>query len=103
AAAPPTGELEKVHTPNCASIDDVCAFMKVKPRHMLKSLVYRGDNRWVLAIVRGDHDVNEGKLKAACGFALALGDEAEARAAGFSIGYVGPHAAVGRDDTLLVL
>ena len=41
----PTGDLEKVHTPDCAAIDDVAAFFKkqlktkLKPQNMLKTLV----------------------------------------------------------------
>jgi len=96
----PTGELEKVHTPDCATIEDVCRFMKVKPRNMLKTLVLKGDDGWIIAVVRGDHELNEGKLQAACGAeSLEMADDAEARAAGFAIGFVGPHAAVGRHDT----
>src|SRR5207253_347542 len=72
-------------------------FMGVKPARMLKTIVFRGtggtsDKRpeWIVAVVRGDHDVNEGKVKAASGFAVALADEKAARAAGFAIGYVSP-------------
>ena len=102
--AAPSGTLEKVNTPNCPGIDDVGKFMKVKPKNMLKTLVC-GDakNGWVLAIVRGDHDLNEGKLKGVAGRPIALGDEAEARAAGFTIGFVGPHAAIGREDVTVII
>jgi len=52
--------------------------------------------------VRGDHDLNEGKLRDATGAAaLELADDAEARAAGFVIGFVGPHVAVGRRDVMV--
>src|SRR6478672_11744448 len=37
----PTGELEKVHTPGLPGIEDVGKFMKVKPKNMLKTLVFR--------------------------------------------------------------
>jgi len=106
----PTGELEQVHTPNMPSIEEVGKYLKVKPRNMLKTVVFRaaGDAspagvRWVLAVVRGDHDVNEGKVKDAAGFPVALADEAEARAAGFAIGYVSPRSALGRSDCLLLV
>ncbi len=99
----PTGELEKVHTPNQASIEDVCKFMKVKPKNMLKTLVLRGGDKWIVAVVRGDHELNEGKLKAAAGVTeLEMADEAEAKAAGFAIGFVGPHVAAGRNDVEVV-
>ncbi|MBI1367682.1 MAG: proline--tRNA ligase [Planctomycetes bacterium] len=109
-AAAPTGELEKLHTPGCPGIEDVCAFFKknlgtkLKTQNMLKTLVCKGDGRWIVAVVRGDHDLNEAKVKAACGLAaLQLADEREARDAGFAIGFVGPHVAVGRHDITLVV
>ena len=101
--AAPSGELDKVHTPGCPGIDDVSKLLKVKPKHMLKTLVYQAGDRFVLAVVRGDHDVNEGKLKAACGLAITLADHAAAKAAGYAIGFVGPHAALGREDVTLII
>ena len=98
---PPTGDLEKVHTPDCASIDAVGAFMKVKPKHLLKTLIYSTDNGPVIAVVRGDLDVNEGKLMAACGFAVSLDDEACAKR--YPIGFVGPHLAAAHDELNLVV
>ena len=106
----PKGELEEVHTPDCTTIDDVCQFWKkdqgskLKPQNMLKTLICKADDRWIVAVVRGDHELNEGKLKAACGLAtLELANDAEARAAGFAIGYVGPHIVADRDDLTLVV
>ncbi len=109
-AQPPTGELEKIHTPDCATIDDVCTFFKkqlktkLKPQNMLKTLVCQAGEHWIIGVVRGDHDLNEGKLRNATGKAdLALADDAQARAAGFTIGFVGPHIAAQRDDVTLVI
>ena len=121
-AGEPKGELLKVHTPNLPGIDEVGKVMKVKPKNMLKSMVYvvtrqsddadpaqAKDPRYILAIVRGDHDVNEMKLaRIAKEFLggpvnLQLAPEDLARAKGFAIGFVGPHAFVGRDATYLVV
>ncbi len=102
----PTGELDTVHTPDCPGIDEVCKLMKVKAANMLKTVVFKaegGKATWVLAVVRGDQDVNEGKVRDAAGCGLAIADVEEARAAGFVIGYVSPKAAVGREDTLLLV
>src|SRR5258706_15278432 len=50
----PTGELERVHTPNMPGIDEVGKFMKVKPKNMLKTLVFKAagtnDVDWVVAV-----------------------------------------------------
>jgi prolyl-tRNA synthetase len=98
-AAEPKGELTKVHTPDCPAIADVCAFMKVKPKNMLKTLVYepvdeeaRKHSPFFVAVVRGDHEVNEAKLRSVVGTAVQLAEPARAKAAGFMIGFVGPHA-----------
>src|SRR5438552_1793804 len=37
----PTGELERIHTPNLPGIDEVGKVMKVKPKNMLKTLVFK--------------------------------------------------------------
>ncbi len=88
-------------------IDLVADHLGVKPENMLKTVVFTkvgGDKRkWVLATVRGNHDVNEGKVRDAVGFPITLADEKEAKEAGFAIGYVSPRMAVERDDTLLVI
>lgn len=110
----PSGPLEEVHTPGCPGIDDVCAFMKVKPQHMLKSVLFKVRStpddlakygeEYILAVVRGDHDVNEGKVKALSGCSnIALADPAEAIAKGFAIGFVSPRSAVGKKGVLVLV
>src|ERR1019366_7119403 len=109
--APPTGELEKVHTPNLPGIDDVGKFMKVKPKNMLKTLVFRTHQgsapKWIVAVVRGDHDVNESKLAKAAkdkfGVAgIELVDDPEVRA-NWAIGFVAPDAAVRKPEAVLLV
>jgi prolyl-tRNA synthetase len=82
--------LEPVHTPGLPGIDDVAAFLGAAPADMLKTLVCRGRDGWVLGVVRGDHELNLGKLRDACGGPVALADEEEARRAGFAVGFVSP-------------
>jgi prolyl-tRNA synthetase len=113
-----TAELEKVHTPAMASVEDVARYMKVEPRQVLKTLVFRttpsgpalesGVNaRWVVAVVRGDHEVNEAKLGRVARetfqvTGLHLADDADVRAA-WPVGFVGPHAATYRYDVVMVV
>jgi len=89
AKVPPPQE---VHTPNIGSIEDVCAFLKTKPKDMIKTLIYKTPpfskevlqhfskedakhdgrdiihgpevetRRTVSVIIRGDHEVNSEKL-----------------------------------------
>jgi len=55
--------LEKVHTPNVKRVEDVCQFLGVGPEKLAKTLIYRVDGRLIAAMVRGDHDLNEIKLR----------------------------------------
>ena len=107
----PTHDLELVHTPGQTSIESVSKFMKVKPQNLLKTLVFKSDHQWLVAVVRGDHEVNVAKLSAEArqhgllkhSPAVVAADEAEARAAGFVIGFVGPHVVAGRTDVALAV
>jgi len=95
----PVEALADRHTPGMPGIESVAGHLKVTPSQMLKTIVFKvsgtGEEskapaRWVLACVRGDHEVNEGKVKSACGERVELAPEKEAKAAGFAIGYVSP-------------
>ncbi|HEX7735987.1 MAG TPA: proline--tRNA ligase [Ktedonobacteraceae bacterium] len=56
------GELEEVYTPGCASISDLAAFLKVPETSTMKVVCYVADGRIVMALVRGDLEINEVKL-----------------------------------------
>jgi prolyl-tRNA synthetase len=120
----PSGEYERVHTPGLPGIVEVAKFLRVEPRDMLKTLVFRvkappqpaldgGRNeslaapKWLVAVVRGDHDVNESKLARAAreNFhvdSLVLEDTPDVRAK-WAIGFVGPDAAVKDFDTVVIV
>ena len=58
--------LEKFPTPGVRTIEDLEKFAGgAKASSQLKTLVYMGDGKLVLAIVRGDHQLNEAKLQTA--------------------------------------
>jgi prolyl-tRNA synthetase len=59
----PVKELEKVHTESKKTIDEVSSFLNVKAEDCIKSLLFKVDDRYVLVLVRGDHEVNDIKLK----------------------------------------
>ncbi len=54
---------EIVDTPGAATIEEVSAFLKIKPYQLVKTLLYMADNKPVAALIRGDRDLNEVKLK----------------------------------------
>jgi len=92
--------LEKVETPDTRSIDEVVAFFagETTAAHTLKSLLYVAGENLVLAVVRGDHDVNEIGLARHLGVeeVLLASDAAVKEATGTEIGFVGPIGFEGR-------
>ena len=55
-------EKKVVDTPNTFSIEDLCEFLKVPASLICKCLVYIADSKPVLALIRGDKQVEETKL-----------------------------------------
>jgi prolyl-tRNA synthetase len=98
-----TAALERVATPTQKTIDEVSAFLDVKPEHCIKTILVRGNNGLVALCVRGDHEVNE--VKAAKLAELpgesTLADEAEiVKATGTRPGFLGP---VGLPESIPVI
>ncbi len=58
-------ELHCIETPDCKTIEDVCAFLKSDVTASCKAVVYQKnmDDTFVVAFVRGDYEVNETKLR----------------------------------------
>jgi prolyl-tRNA synthetase len=94
---------ELVHTPNIGSIEAVCAFLKTKPEQMVKTLIYSTKNKTVAVMIRGDHDVNEEKLRSAVGGEnIELANEATIeKVTGAKVGFAGPVGIKDKVDTLL--
>ncbi len=86
--------VEKVHTPDIHTIDEVVDFLRdgTRPETTLKSLLYVAGDETVMVVVRGDHDVNELKVASALGVSeVYLASEAEVqRATGAEVGFAGP-------------
>lgn len=55
--------LEKIETVNQKSIEEVSTFLNVNSKQCIKSLLFKIDENYVLVLVRGDHEVNDIKLK----------------------------------------
>ncbi len=89
---------ERLHTPGHGSIEDVAAFTGLPVTSFLKSLLYVAGERTVMAVVRGDHTVNETKLARALGVAeVRLASAEEVRAAtSAAVGFAGPVGFAGK-------
>lgn len=57
-------ELEKINTPHCKTMDEVCSFLKAKVTESCKAVVYQKNltDEYVIVFIRGDYEVNETKL-----------------------------------------
>ena len=68
-AGPTSAGREAVPTPNTRTIEEVVAFLGVPTERVIKTLLFEGDGKAYAALVRGDHHVNEIKLKKLLGVA----------------------------------
>lgn len=84
--------MKEVHTPGMSTIGDVSNFLKCTPDKMIKTIVYDVGGEALVALVRGDHEVNEGKLRRAAGVKhLALAEPALIKkVTGAEVGFAGP-------------
>jgi len=87
------GPLKEVHTPNLSTIADVSAFLRCAPAKMIKTIIYQTkDGEPLVALVRGDHEVNEAKLSrlAGVGRVTPAGQELIEKVTGAKVGFAGP-------------
>ena len=86
---PPTME---VATPGKTTVEEVATFLKVNPREIVKTLIFRTEKGFLGGIVRGDHELNPAKLKRTAGvetLELATPKEIEKTTHG-PVGFSGP-------------
>ncbi|AGE21720.1 proline--tRNA ligase [Geobacillus zalihae] len=98
----PPAELKKVATPGQKTINEVTSYLQVSPERCIKSLLFNVDGRYVLVLVRGDHEANEVKVKNALDATvveLATPEETE-RVMNAPIGSLGP-IGVSEDVTVI--
>ncbi|KEK09666.1 prolyl-tRNA synthetase [Lysinibacillus sphaericus] len=85
-------EVEKVATPDQKTIEEVSAFLQVMPANVIKSLIFDVDGELVVVLARGDHEINDIKLKNALeAGSVELASEAAIRELlGCGVGSIGP-------------
>jgi prolyl-tRNA synthetase len=88
----PLEETEEVATPGKTSVEDVARFMKMNKKRFLKTQLYVAGGKPVMALVRGDHELNEAKLSSALGGAPMhrASEEEYEEIAGCAVGFAGP-------------
>ncbi|KPK00005.1 MAG: prolyl-tRNA synthetase [Nitrospira bacterium SG8_35_4] len=84
-------EREDIATPEKRTVAEVAAFLKEDPSVFIKSLLLIGPKGPFLALVRGDQELHENKLKMIVGdFRPAQKDEVK-DILGVEAGFIGPH------------
>ena len=93
--------MSKVSTPDTRTIEHLEKFLSVPASRMIKTLVYLADGKPAVALVRGDRELNELKLRNALGAReVALADEETiTKVTGAPVGFAGP---VGIDPSLII-
>jgi len=83
---------EKVLTKNMRTVDEVTGFLGVGPADLIKTMIYQTNQGPVAVLVRGDHEVNEIKLKNLLdGHEPELaGPEVIQKVTGAPVGFAGP-------------
>jgi len=97
----PQQEMQEIATPGKRTIEEVSRFLKISPKRLVKTLIYETEKGLVVALVRGDREINEVKLANHFDVQhLTLAGEEKVRAAtGAPVGFAGP---VGLKDALVV-
>jgi prolyl-tRNA synthetase len=100
--------MEDVETPDCKTIADLARFLGIPKSRTAKALflvayIQGEGDRFVFAIVRGDTDLNEAKLRQVLGAeTIGPATEAEIRSMGAEPGYGSPVGLAGRGVTIVV-
>ncbi|MFF2876863.1 proline--tRNA ligase [Gottfriedia sp. NPDC057991] len=95
-------EIQKVETPNQKTIDEVIEFLNLPIEKSIKSIIFKADESFVLVLARGDHEINDIKLKNYLGaHSVELASKEEVKELmNCEIGSLGP---IGVKSDLLVL
>ncbi len=91
-AEAPKERMEKVHTPDAGTIEELVGFFGYGPEKFAKTLLYIADGKVIAAMVRGDRELNETKLKnyLKCANLELAGPEDVRQATGAEVGFAGP-------------
>jgi prolyl-tRNA synthetase len=88
-----SGDLEMVETPDIKTIEALSEFLLLPSENLIKTLVFKtSENKLIVALIRGDLDINETKLKNHLGVPeIEPASYAEAlEGLGVPLGFAGP-------------
>lgn len=84
--------VEKIDTPNVKTVNDLVQFLQVEAKQIIKTVAFEVDDRIVLALVRGDYEINDIKIKNLfhADMAELLSEERIVKELGSVPGFLGP-------------
>lgn len=89
--AEPPAPLQEIETPHSDTIDSLANFLYVPTSRTAKAVFYSSDNRVIFAVIRGDLQIDESKLKRTLGISrLRFASDDEIQRVGASPGYASP-------------
>ena len=88
----PMNEVERVVTKGAHSVADVSVMLDLKPSQIVKTMLVIVDDEPVAVLIRGDHELNEAKVKNLLGASVVelATPEQIAKATGGPVGFSGP-------------
>jgi prolyl-tRNA synthetase len=90
--APLAKKPAPVATPNVRTVEEVAAFLGVRPADIVKTLIYETEKGPVAVLIRGDHEVNEVKVRNLLGVTdlMLAGLIRVQELTGAEVGFAGP-------------
>lgn len=100
---PEMKDIVDIETPNVRTIEELTAFLKIKANKLVKTLVYKADGKPYVALIRGDRQLNEIKLKRILGASeVELADEKTINEiTGAPVGFAGPQGLDKKVDIIM--
>ena len=94
-------EKELLYTPNVGTIKDLEDNYNIKAIDTAKTLIYKADDKFVALMIRGDHEINEEKVKKLLGVTeLEMASiEEDEKITGAKVGFAGP---IGLDVEIII-
>lgn len=101
-------KIEKIHTPNKESIEDVSSFLNIDKKRLIKAVVLKevsqDYSKYYIALIRGDKEVNEIKVKNVVNakVELEIADEKDLEKINLVKGYIGVVGYKHKDVTVVI-
>lgn len=94
---------DRIQTPDIKTIEQLTGFLGIEAEKIIKSLLFKVDQQYVLALVRGDHELNDIKLKNMFDAnVIEMASEKEIlEVLGAPVGFVGPMGLEGKKVTIV--